>query len=81
MEGRALLEQGKCKESNQIYSEALKLDPTAKDVAETRFNRGRCLSQLKDLEGAKKEWQEVASLKDEFWSPLAVNELKLLEKP
>jgi len=34
---------------------------------------------MKDLEGAKKEWEQVALLKDKFWSPLAQNELKMLE--
>jgi len=81
MEGKALLEQGRNKESHELLSQALKRAPEAKDIAETRFNLAKCLLQLKDVEGAKKEWQEVASLKDEFWSPLAANELKLLEKP
>lgn len=80
MEGKSLLEQGKWKASNDFYSQAIKIDPSAKDIAETRFNNARCLIGLKDVEAAKKEWQAVADLKDEFWSPLASNELKLLEK-
>jgi tetratricopeptide (TPR) repeat protein len=81
MEGKSLLERGKIKESHELFAQAIKREPAAKDVAETRFNMARCLLRMKDVEGAKREWQEVASLKDEFWSPLAANELKLLEKP
>ncbi|NBX76129.1 MAG: hypothetical protein EBQ92_06205 [Proteobacteria bacterium] len=81
MEGKSLLEQGRAKESQQVYVKAIKMDPAGKDISETRFNLAKCFLQMKDLESAKKEWQEVAALKDEFWSPLAVNELKLLEKP
>jgi tetratricopeptide (TPR) repeat protein len=81
MEGRALLEQGRMKESLELYTQAIKREPAAKDIAETRFNMAKGLLRMNDVEGAKKEWQEVVSLKDGFWSPLAANELKLLEKP
>lgn len=81
MKARALLEQGKFKDSYEGYLHAMKMDSDAKDIAETKFNMARCLIKLKDVESAKKEWEEVAALNDEFWSPLAANELKLLEKP
>ncbi|MFM8270021.1 MAG: tetratricopeptide repeat protein, partial [Pseudomonadota bacterium] len=81
MRGKALLEQGKFKESREYYLQAIKIDPAAKDLSESKFNLARCFMHLKDVEAAKKGWQEVVASKDEFWSPLAANELKLLEKP
>lgn len=81
MAGRADLERGNCPSSVKRFEEALKLDPDAKDKAESRFYLGKCLFRMKDNKAALKEWQEVASLKDEFWSPLAESEMKLLESP
>lgn len=81
MAGRADLERGNCSVSIKHYEEALKLNPEAKDKAESRFYLGKCFFRMKDNKSALKEWQEVASLKDEFWSPLAESEIKLVESP
>lgn len=79
MSGRALLEQGQYQKSVDSYRQVLKMSLEPGQKAESQFNLGRGLLNLKDIEGAKKEWGEVASLNDEFWSPLARNELKMLE--
>jgi len=79
MAGRAYLEMKDCQKSKETYLRALKIEPEMPNRAESKFNLGRCLYQLKDIESAKKEWSEVATFKDELWSPLAENELKILE--
>jgi tetratricopeptide (TPR) repeat protein len=79
MSGRALFEQAEYQKSIETYREILKGTPDLSAKAESHFQMGRSLINLKDLEGAKKEWNEVISMNDEFWSPLAKNELNLVE--
>lgn len=81
MSARAELEKSNCSLSIKRYEEAIKIAPDSPEKLENRFYLGKCRSKMKDTKGAIKEWREIASQKDEFWSPLAENEIKLLESP
>jgi hypothetical protein len=56
----------------------LALDATAGEVPEARYRLGKCLLKTKKVQSAREEFEKLIQAKDEFWSPLARNELKLI---
>ena len=73
MDGRAFFEKGEYLNSKKQFEKSLISDPESELAAEAQFQLGHCLYRLQDREGAKKQWEQVAGLNNEFWSPLAKN--------
>lgn len=77
--GRSKFEQSKFKEANDALAESLALDSRGKHGDETSFYLARSFAKLGNLKQAKETLTKLASKNDEFWSPLAETEIKLLE--
>jgi outer membrane protein assembly factor BamD (BamD/ComL family) len=77
--GRAQFEVSQCKESIRYYGRAMQLSPDAPEKIESKYRLAKCYLKEKRFTDAKKTWDEVAEVKDTFWSPLAQNELRMME--
>ena len=75
---RALFETKQCKQAIPLFENAFRMNPEAKQTAESRFRLGKCWISQKNPESARQEWAKVIDLKDSFWSPLAKSEIQLL---
>lgn len=76
--GNGGFERGECRRAIESYERALALASTAAGHAEARYKLGKCLLSLRQPAAAKRVWEELVRGKDEFWSPMAANELKIL---
>lgn len=81
LNARSLMEQGALSKAEAAYERVLEISPEGTESTENNFNLARVLLRLKNIDGAKKRLQVVVDRNDEFWSPLAKNELKMLESP
>lgn len=78
---RSLMEEGAFSKAEAAYERVLKVSPEGSESTENNFHLARVLLRLKNFDSAKKRLQVVVDRNDEFWSPLAKNELKMLESP
>jgi len=81
LNARSLMEQGSFSKAEAAYERVLAVSPEGAESTENNFNLARVLLRLRNIDGAKKRLQVVVDRNDEFWSPLAKNELKMLESP
>lgn len=77
---RAAYERRNWEAASAKYELALKKAPEHLEANEAFYKWGKCLSKKGDLERAKEIWGGLVSREDKFWSPLAKNELALLER-
>lgn len=79
LKGRALYEKGSFLKAIDAYETAITISPELGKSADLKFRLGKAYFKTKQKERARKQWEELVDLKDETWSPLASNELKLLD--
>ena len=79
MQARANYELSHCKAAIRDYEAVFKVTADIPEKAESKFRLGKCFEKEKNPGEAKKILQEVVGLNDSFWSPLAQNELHLVE--
>jgi tetratricopeptide (TPR) repeat protein len=79
LSAKSLFEKSQCRQAIPELEAALNLDSNARESAEARYHLGQCLIRMKRPAQAKKIWEELAQMKDNFWSGLAQNEIKLLQ--
>ncbi len=77
--GRSNYELTHWKASIKEYEEGIKLNPADTAKIEAQYRLGKSYLKEKRKAEAKKSLEEVVAAKDSFWSPLAQNELYLLE--
>lgn len=78
--GRFYYEKKQCKKAIDNYQAAIKAAPQGKFIAELRYRMGKCLLDEKNKVDAIKTWRELVTMNDPFWSPMAKNELTLVDK-
>lgn len=78
--GRANFGLSLYKNTINHLEKAIKLAPESKDVAEARFKLGKSLLQAKKSAQAVEVFRNLVDMDDSFYSPLAANELNLMEK-
>lgn len=76
--GKARFERGECRLAVESFEKAFAVAPSAPSHAEARYKLGKCLLTLRQPAAAKKVWEELVRGRDDFWSPMAANELKIL---
>jgi len=79
--GRSHLEMGQFPKAILNLENSIKMDPQQKSIAETKFYLAQALFKSGSKDQAKTIWNDIVAMKNDFWSPLAENEIKLLEKP
>jgi lipopolysaccharide biosynthesis regulator YciM len=79
LNGRASFELKDCNKAVPHYEKGLELDKDSVFSTEGRFRLGKCLMRQNKITQARIVWESLAKDKDKFWSPLATNELKLLQ--
>lgn len=79
--GRAEYGLSNFESAAQFFEKALLLKENVPEAAEARYKLGKSLVSLKKPAQAKKIFDDLVKMNDSFWSPLAKNEIYLLETP
>ena len=76
--GRSAFEQKKCRDAIGYYTRLIEKQESSPFTAEARYRMGKCHLSLKEPSKAEQVWTTLIAQKDDFWSPLAKNELRLV---